>query len=306
MKRKAAIVFLVMALILGAVTAWLATRWLKDQTRIAADRTRIKTQAVVVARAYIPQGVRLGRGDVRVVKFPMGAVPPGSFRSVRAVYGRVLRWSVFTGEPVLSSRLAPRGIRGGLSAIVSSNTRAVAVRVNDVIGVAGFVQPGDRVDVLVTFKQRRYRDNPVTRIIIQNVLVLAVGKAVQGGNRASRGKTAKKPRMVRAVTLQVSPEQSERLALAGSYGDVILALRNQRDNNEQETLGISGMAMVPPERIMKPRPSVPVRLTSTLDMLTRAKKKKTTTVKAKPSPRRRVVRPSVEVIMGSKVSRQSI
>ncbi len=304
MKRKAAIVFLVMALALGGVVAWLATTWLKNQSRMAVDRTRIKTTTVVVARSYIPQGLRLARGDLKVVRFPKASVPPGAFNSPKRVYGRVLRGSLFPGEPVLASRLAREGMRGGMSAIVRTTRRAMAIRVNDVIGVAGFVQPGDRVDVLVTFDKRLYRDNPQTRIVVQNVLVLAVGRWVQGGTRSNRGRTRKKPQMVRAVTLQVTPEQSERLALAATYGHVVLALRNQGDTVRQETLGISGTALVPPEKTLKPRPAVPVQYTSQLSLLTGLKPLKTQ--KKALVKRPRPTRPTVEVIQGDRVSRQPI
>jgi pilus assembly protein CpaB len=303
MKRKAAIVFLLMALALGGVTAWLATTWLKNQSRLAADRNRIQTRTVVVARSYIPQGIRLARGDVRLVRFPKVSVPQGSFTSLKSVYGRVLRWSVFPGEPILASRLAQKGTRGGLSAIVKSTRRAMAIRVNDVIGVAGFVQPGDRVDVLVTFDKRLYRDNPQTRIVVQNVLVMAVGRSIQGGSRRNRGRTRKKPQLVRAVTLEVTPEQSERLALAATYGKVVLALRNQGDTVRQETLGISGTALVPPEKTIKPKPSVPVNYTSQLSLLTGLKP---LTPKKKAVKRTRPARPTVEVILGNKVRRQPI
>jgi pilus assembly protein CpaB len=305
MKRKAAIVFLVMALALGGVTAWLATTWLKNQSRMAANRNRLQTTTVVVARSYIPQGLRLARGDLQVVRFPKASVPPGAFSSPRKLYGRVLRWSVFRGEPVLASRLAQEGMRGGLSAVIKTTQRAMAVRVNDVIGVSGFVQPGDRVDVLVTFDKRLYRDNPQTRIVVQNVLVLAVGRWVQGGSRSASGRGRKKPQMVRAVTLEVTPEQSERLALAATYGKVVLALRNQGDTIRQETLGISGTALVPPEKTVKPRPPVPVQYTSQLSLLTGLKPlqpQKKAVVKKRPRP----ARPTVEVIQGDRVSRQPI
>jgi pilus assembly protein CpaB len=168
------------------------------------------------------------------VDWPTGSVPPGAFTDVKQVQDRVLKVSVNRGEAVLDRKLMPIGAQGGLSAVIAEGKRAMTVRVNDVVGVAGFALPGNYVDVLVNarFEQGKGEISmPVSLTVLEHVLVLAVAQ------EASRDDT--KPKVVSAVTLELSPEDAEKLDLARSVGTLSLALRNQLDKSKVATAGVS-------------------------------------------------------------------
>jgi pilus assembly protein CpaB len=170
----------------------------------------------------------LNASMLRLISWPAGAVPAGSFNRLEALDGRVLRGQMLKDEPVLESRLAPVGTKGGLSAVIADGRRAITVKVNEVVGVAGFALPGNFVDVLVNTQDDA--DRPVSKIVLERILVLAVAQ------EASRDDT--KPRVVNAVTLEVTPEQAERIDLARSVGTLSLVLRNQIDQAPIATAGI--------------------------------------------------------------------
>ncbi|HSG00429.1 MAG TPA: Flp pilus assembly protein CpaB, partial [Vicinamibacterales bacterium] len=141
---------------------------------------------------------------------------------------RVLKTSVLRGEPLLESKLAPVGTKGGLSAVISEGRRAITVRVNEVVGVAGFALPGNFVDVMVNTQDEQQK--PISKIVLDRILVLAVAQ------EASRDDT--KPRVVNAVTLEVTPDEAELLDLARSVGSLSLVLRNQVDGDSASTSGV--------------------------------------------------------------------
>ncbi len=250
MRSKGPIIFLVLALVLAGVAAWGAHRWIKSQAqkRVPKGPTLVP---VVIAKTKLAPGLRLAKAHLAVKRWPQGAVPPGSFRRPQTLIGRVVRAPLAKGEAVLMYKLAPKGVAGGLSAIVPPGFRALTVRVDEVIGVGGFVQPGDRVDVLVTVLKGLYREDPITRTVLQDIPVLAVGdKLVEEytakSSKKKRGKKSKKT-TVRIVTLQLTPQQGEYLALAATWGKVLLALRNQGDREKAVTAGISILSLVPTE-----------------------------------------------------------
>jgi pilus assembly protein CpaB len=168
-------------------------------------------------------------------------VPPGAFRGAEALQGRVVKTSVSRGEPLIEAKLAPLGTKGGLSAVVSEGKRAMTVRVNDVVGVAGFALPGNYVDIMVntqgeSAKSPREQDKSISKIVLERILVLAVAQ------EASRDET--KPRVVNAVTLEVSPQQAEQLDLARSVGTLSLVLRNQVDPQPGSTGGATKQSLL--------------------------------------------------------------
>jgi len=222
MKGTRAIIMLLLSLVAGIAAMVLAARWLNEQSTAKAE-----TQ-VVVATRDIELGQPLNASMVGLVPWPAGSVPEGSFTKVEAVDGRVLRTQVLKGEPLLEVKLAPVGTKGGLSAVIGQGRRAITVKVNEVVGVAGFALPGNYVDVLVNTQDER--DRPVSKIVLERILVLAVAQ------EASRDDT--KPRVVNAVTLEVTPEEAERIDLARSVGTLSLVLRNQVDLNQAQTEGI--------------------------------------------------------------------
>jgi pilus assembly protein CpaB len=170
---------------------------------------------------------------LKTTLFLKGSLPEGEcFADPASLEGKVLIMPVRADEPILRSRLAPDNISGGgVAAVVDPNTRAMAVRVDKVIGVSGFVHPGNRVDVLVSLQKDEKKDNPVTKIVIQNILVLATGTEVE-----QKGKN-EKPVQVDVITLELTPEEAEKLALATSQGKIQLALRNYNSSEEVSTRG---------------------------------------------------------------------
>lgn len=227
MKTKG-LVFLVVAMLAGLAAVLVGTRWL--QTKAAGDGNRI-----AVASVEVQLGSPLTRSAMRLVDWPSGSVPTGAFTEVSALEGRVALASMQPGEPILESRLAPVGTKGGLSAVVPEGKRAITVRVNDVIGVAGFALPGNFVDILVNTQREggsgNDKDLMISKIVLERILVLAVAQ------EANRDET--KPKVVNAVTLEVTPEQAERLDLARSVGTLSLVLRNQIDSDPAQTSGIT-------------------------------------------------------------------
>lgn len=253
MKNTRAIVMILLSLLAGAVAVILAARWVGQQ---ASENTA----PVVVAARDLDLGVPLTAVMLQTVPWPSGAVPAGAFKEPKKLEGRVTRSSVFKGEPILESRLAPEGMKGGLTSIIPTGKRAISLRVNDVVGVAGFALPGSFVDVMINTTDSK--NKAVSKIVLQRILVLAVAQ------EANRDET--KPKVVSAVTLEVTPEEAEKIDLARSIGSLSLVLRNPIDGNETETAGmhrdellgkekvlpvipLAAPAVAPASRVSKPR-----------------------------------------------------
>jgi len=221
---------IVVSIIVGLVAVVMASQWINKQTSVSA-------QKVVIAAVDIDLGSKLTPEMLRLVDWPSGSIPDGAIVDPQALDGRVLKTSVLRGEAILESKLAPLGTKAGLSAVVMEGKRAMTVRVNDVIGVAGFALPGNYVDILVNTTDdakantKEKVDLSISKIVLEHILVLAVAQ------EASRDDT--KPKVVNAVTLEVTPEQAEKLALARSVGTLSLVLRNQVDPKPVETSGIT-------------------------------------------------------------------
>ncbi len=220
MKGTRALVMIVVSLLIGALAVVVAARWVSKQAAVA-------TTDVVVAASDIQLGSPLGEGVLKVVKWPDNSRPEGYVSDIAQLQGRVANTTILRGEPVLESRLAPVGTKGGLAAIINPGNRAITVKVNEVIGVAGFALPGSYVDILVNAQDDNGR--PFSKIVLERILVLAVAQ------EADRDET--KPKVVNAVTLEVSPNQAEVLDLARGVGQLSLVLRNQIDQNSASTDG---------------------------------------------------------------------
>jgi pilus assembly protein CpaB len=255
-KQRRLWVVLLLALISGGAAAYLALAYLRDRTPrlMAAEASHVQ---VAVAARDLPLGAVLGPADVRMIDWLGAAVPPGYVRSAQDAVGRGLITSVKTNEVLLETRLAPRGAGGGLSVSIPDGQRAVSVRVDDVIGVAGFVLPGTRVDVLVTLPPEPQLDQKLSlsQIVLQNMQVLAVGQVVQ---QDAQGK----PMTVSVITLLVSPKDAETLVLASNEGKIQLALRNTLDLADIRTPGASARTLLPGQRstadaVARPRTPAP-------------------------------------------------
>jgi len=247
MKNKRAYIVMALAILFGLAAVIFASRWLLTQPGGAGGR-------IVVAAADISLGQRVTPEMFKLAEWPAESVPKGSFTDPKQLDGRVLKTNILMGEPVAESRLAPVGTLGGLSALITEGKRALTVRVNDVIGVAGFALPGNYVDVIVSTQKdagpnQNAHEQAISKIVLERILVLAVAQEV------NRDET--KPKVVNAVTLEVTPEQAEKLDLARSVGTLSLALRNQVDPQSARTEGATKVTLLP-EKTMPPAPkSVP-------------------------------------------------
>ena len=225
MKGTRGLVMLVIALLAGGAAVVFASRWIQSQT---PDNGQI-----AVAVMDVELGAKLTPEMLKLVAWPSGSVPPGAFNELQELHGRVVKNSVARGEPIIEAKLAPVGTKGGLSAVVAEGKRAMTVRVNDVVGVAGFALPGNYVDIMVNTQDEGSRhgdqDKAISKIVLERILVLAVAQ------EANRDET--KPKVVNAVTLEVTPDQAEKLDLARSVGTLSLVLRNQIDPKPSATDG---------------------------------------------------------------------
>jgi len=203
-------------------------------------------RSVVVASVPISFGTVLTAAQIKTVSWPADA-PRGSFAKEEALVGRAVLVELVPDEPILESKLAPVDSSGGLPAMIPRGKRAVSVRVNEVIGVAGFVLPRSRVDVLVSINPSGDRSRAASKLILQNVEVLAAGQKTE---RNEEGK----PQTVNVITLLVDPEGAEKLTLASHEGELQLALRNGLDREGVETTGAVLGPMVqgkPPEKVVR-------------------------------------------------------
>jgi len=198
----------------------------------------IPTQPVVVAAADLQMGAELRRDDLRVIQWPANAAPHGAFSSAEELVGRGLVLPVIQNEPILPMKLASKEAGAGLPPVIPKGLRAVSVRVNEVIGVAGYVLPGTRVDVVATVNPTNQQTDITSKVILTNVQVLAAGTKID------RETDANKPMPVTVVTLLVAPEEAERLTLASTEGKIQLALRNPLDEETPSTHGIKPAALM--------------------------------------------------------------
>ena len=234
MARIRIFIVLVIALSAGGVFAYATYRYV--QQPVAAESMR--TKSVVVAAADLQLGKELKPEDVRMTQFPEGSVPAGTFTSADEIMGRGVISPMVQNEPILSAKLASKEAGAGLPPIIQPGMRAVSVRVNDVVGVAGYVLPGTRVDVVATVNPTQQQTDVTSKVILANVQVLASGtKIEQDGDKG-------KPMEVSVVTLLVDPSEAERLTLASTEGKIQLALRNPLDKTAPATSGVRPAALL--------------------------------------------------------------
>ena len=247
-KSKTMILFSV-AVIFALFVALLSYNWLQKKSIVTVQAT--ETQPVVVAVADLSWGMSLNNEYMKVVPFLKSSLPPGYHPDPSALAGRVVIYPVKANEPILESRLAPQSVKGGgVAAVITPGKRAMAVKVDKVVGVAGFINPGHRVDVLVTLAKSMKSGEPITKTVLENILVLATGTEIEKAGKQE------KAAQVDVITLEVAPEEGEKLALAATEGKLQLALRNIGDQEDVITKGTT----------------IPVLLTSYASSSTVAKK----------------------------------
>jgi pilus assembly protein CpaB len=249
MRSRRLFIVMALALLSGLAAAWLALNYLR-QPESPIRTVEVSETEVVVAARDLSLGTVLTPEDVKLVGWPGGLLPEGYSSSVEEVLGRGVITHVVLNEPLISSKIAVKEAGGGLPIVIPEGMRGVSVRVDDVISIAGFVLPGTRVDVLVTLDQA---DNPVTKLILQNVPVLTSGQVIE---QAENGQ----PIQVTVITVLVSPEEAEELVLASTRGRIQLALRNTLDIDSVSTQGARLNSLVPSQRQVV-RSSAPRRAT---------------------------------------------
>ncbi len=186
---------------------------------------------VVVANADIPEGHLIDRKDLHAAAWPAASVPAGAFSTGDSVVGRVTRVPVFTGEPIVPGRLAPAGTGGGIEVKITPGKRAMAIRIDEVAGMAGLIQPNSRVDLMITTRDESSNGGRrVAKLFMEDMRVLSVGTVVA---RSESGR----PIRAASATLEVTPEEAERLAIATGTGSIQLVLRGYGDPDSIRTRG---------------------------------------------------------------------
>lgn len=230
MDRKKPLIILGFALVTALLATVLIFNWLQDRSRALKA---IELQTITVAAVDLSWATVISKEYLTTAQYPKKALPNGYYPDPAALEGRTLLYPVKANEPITESKLAPTTMKGGgIAAVVSPKKRAMAVKVDKVVGVSGFVHPGNRVDVLVTIDKniREVIKEPMTKIVLENILVLAAGKEVDTGKQ-------EKAQQVDVITLEVTPDEGEKLALAATEGKLQLALRNYSDNEPALTKG---------------------------------------------------------------------
>ena len=224
-------VFIVLALAIsaGGVFAFATYSYVQH---LPARTTTIPTKPVVVAAADLEVGAEITREDVRIIEWPSSAAPATAIGDPKDVVGRGLIMPMIQNEPFMEMKLASADAGAGLPPAIPPGLRAVSVKVNEVIGVAGYVLPGTHVDVVATVNPSTNQSDMTSKVILTNVQVLAAG------TKLDRNTSKDKPEPVSVVTLLVDPEQAERLTLASTEGKIQLALRNPLDLETPSTKGI--------------------------------------------------------------------
>jgi pilus assembly protein CpaB len=230
MRNKRFLIVLGGALLFGTLAAISVSRYLSSAQAYTKNLNN-----VVVAKVAIPLGTKIVPEQLSVVQFPHDGMPDGVFDSVEKLVGRVAVTNIAAREPITDAKLAAEGTAGGLSAVIPEGYRAITVKVDDVVGISGFIQPGAMVDVVVVIDPAENSTNqdPISKIVLQNIKVLANGQNID------QPKDQREANSVKAVTLQVTPEQAEKLVLAANEGKLQLVMRNSIDQDDAQTKGVN-------------------------------------------------------------------
>jgi pilus assembly protein CpaB len=235
MRNKRFLIVLVGALIFGVLAAVSVSRYLSSAQAYTKNMTK-----VAVAKVAIPVGTKIIAEQLMLVQLPKDSTPDGTFDTVEKLTGRVVVTNIAPREPVTESRLAPEGTAAGLSAVIPEGYRAMTVKVDDAAGISGFIMPGALVDVVVVIDPRENSamQDPISKIVLQNIKVLANGQNID------KPENQREANSVKAVTLQVTPEEAEKLALASNEGKLQLVMRNQIDQGDEQTKGVNKRELI--------------------------------------------------------------
>jgi pilus assembly protein CpaB len=243
MRNKRLIIALTGAVLCGILGVTLVTRYLASVQAYTKDLNN-----VVVAKTEIPLGAKIVVEQLALMPIPNGSAPEGVFRKLEDAVGRVAVTPIGVREPITNIKLAPAGVGAGLQAVIPEGYRALTVKVDDIVGVSGFVMPGSFVDVVAVIlpvAANAASQGPISKIVLQNIKVLASGAKIDSPQ------DQRQPTDVKAVTLLVTPEQAEKLVLAANEGKLQLVMRNYSDQEDSQTKGanksslLSGNTYVP-------------------------------------------------------------
>ena len=293
MRNRRLILALTGAVLCGLLGVTLITRYLANVQAYTRDLGE-----VVVAKTDIPVGEKITAEHITLLPMPNGSVPDNAFRKTDVVVGRVAIIPIGVREPITSTKLAPEGTEGGLSAVIPPGYRAMTVKVDDVVGVSGFIMPGSSVDVvaiIVPPGAGSEQKGPISKIVLQSIKVLASGPKID------TPENQRTPSEVRSVTLQVTPEQAEKLVLAANEGKLQLVMRNYGDQEDADTRGANKNSLLQGESVI-PQPEPPSEKAEKKPVQSRPQPRRVAAapaVEPKPAPLP-VARKSVELIEGSK------
>ena len=249
MKRYRPLVFFGLAVVLAILTSVMVFTWMQNEKNrlMAAPIPVNKNVQVLVSNSDIAWGTKLTAEMMQMQELPPDVLPEGHFTSMESIKDRVLLVDIKRNELLLESKLAPLGASGGVAAVTDPNKRAMSVKVDDVIGVAGFIKPADRVDVMVTIEpEPNKQGHTISKMILENVKVLAAGTQME-----RKGKD-EEPVQVQVITVEVDVEEAEKLALASTQGRLRLALRNPLNAERVLTKGANVGALI---NSFRPKPA---------------------------------------------------
>ncbi|MDX2032305.1 MAG: Flp pilus assembly protein CpaB [Blastocatellia bacterium] len=253
MRNKPLMFVLAGAILFGLIAAVSITQY------IGGNKKDENLNTVLVAKMEIPIGASITPDALVAVQMPPEAIPDGAFKKMEEVTGRVAATMIAAREPVTLARLAPEGATAGLSGLIPPGYLAMTVRVDDEASLAGFLYPGTLVDVLAVISPTNSNEGPVSKIVLQNIKVLAHGQNLD------RREDTRETEGVKSVTLLVLPEQSEKLVLASAEGRLRLALRNNVDQENRVTPGanrnslLAGSRAMPVPEVAEKKSPAPVR-----------------------------------------------
>jgi pilus assembly protein CpaB len=247
--RKNTIVMVGIAVVFGLLAVFVAQGWLNYQAElsrktVAPQQKALPTRTIVIAAAPLRFGAPVSPDNLREVAWPEEAIPAGTFATIAELTGekRIVLASIARNEPILRTKVTGPGQKATLSAVIQDGMRAVTVRVNDVEGVAGFILPGDHVDILLT-RQANERANGTNDVVIQNTRVLAIDQLADDA--------ADRPQVARAVTVEVDTIGAQKIALAASLGNLSLMLRRAGEQHMDATRRITTSDLTQTEVIQR-------------------------------------------------------
>ncbi len=266
MRNRSSWLILALAIVLGLAAAFVAER--RMSIPATAEAAPQQTVAVVIAKVELPVGSEISERQLDIIQWPVAYLPKGTASEPIDLVGRVTRHTLSTNEPVLESALVAAGLNGGLSAVIADDKRAVSVKVDPVIRVAGFVTPGSRVDVLATIRRLDLQKPlPFSKVILEDVPVLAVDQKMEEVRNGD-------PVLVSVVTLEVTPYEAQKLIYSAHEGNLQLALRNPSDHERVavQKVGAADILRSDTKKTDKPR-----RIARNYDRITVIKGTKVTT-----------------------------